>query len=149
MISPTSLSSLLTIIVRWAANSSQILAVALVGSYARGEARSDSDVDLMIIVRTPEMFRQETQWLQQIEWEHIQAHVIRWKDVEYGRVWSRHTQLSNGTEVELSFGSPDWAAVDPIDSGTRRVVSDGCRILFDPTGLLNQLVQQVLRDLKG
>jgi predicted nucleotidyltransferase len=143
MTSPASLSALLTIIVRWAANSPHILAVALVGSYARGAARADSDIDLMLITSTPETFRQETQWLQQIDWEHIQAHITTWKDADYGLVWSRHTQLSNGTEIELSFGPPQWAATNPIDTSTYKIVSAGCWILLDPTGLLNHLLQQV------
>ena len=71
MISAASLLSLLTVLVRWVANSSQILAVALVGSSARGDARPDSDVDLLILTQVPEWFRQEKQWLQQIEWEQV------------------------------------------------------------------------------
>src|SRR5882762_6260799 len=101
MTSTASITSLLTILVRWAANESRILAIALVGSYAQGKARPDSDVDLVILTSTPEAFRQETQWMQEIAWEHIQAHITRWRDAEYGPLWSRHVQLSTGLEVEM------------------------------------------------
>ena len=37
----------------WARLQPEILAVALVGSYARNEARADSDVDLILICTRP------------------------------------------------------------------------------------------------
>src|SRR6266566_4304403 len=135
------ITSLLTIIVQWAVNSSHVLAVALVGSYARGTARLDSDIDIIVITSNPELFRQGTQWIYEIGWDRVGLCIADWKDAEYGLVWSRHTLLSNGLEVELGFGPPQWAAIDPIDTGTKRVVLDGCWILLDPTGLLNQLLQ--------
>jgi len=96
----------------------------------------------MVITSNPELFRQETQWIHEIDWDQLELSVANWKDAEYGLVWSRHVLLSNGLEVELGFGSPQWAAVDPIDTGTKQVVLDGCWILLDPTGLLNQLLQR-------
>lgn len=52
----------------------------------------------------------------------------------------RHVTAS-GLEVELNIGSPDWARTEPVDAGTRRVVSDGARILHDPVGVLAELVR--------
>jgi len=50
--------------------------------------------------------------------------------------------------VEFGFALPQWAAIDPLDEGTREVVLDGCWILLDPTGLLNQLLQQIVEQSK-
>jgi len=80
--STASITPLLITLVRWTANQPHILAVALVGSYARGKARPDSDVDLVILTSVPEAFREDTQWMQEIGWEHVQAHMTRWRDVE-------------------------------------------------------------------
>jgi len=135
------ITSLLAIIVQWAVNSPHILATALVGSYAQGTARLDSDIDIMVITSNPEFFRQETQWIYEIGWDQLGLSIAGWKDAEYGLVRSRHVLLSNGLEVEFSFGLPQWAAIDPIDAGTKQVILDGCWILLDPTGLLNQLLQ--------
>jgi hypothetical protein len=44
--------------------------------------------------------------------------------------------LPTGLEIDLTVGTPAWASIDPLDAGTRRVVSDGMRPLYDPTGLL-------------
>lgn len=145
MTSTASIAPLLITLVRWAANQPHILAVAMVGSYARGKARPDSDIDLIILTSAPEAFREDTQWMQEIGWEHVQAHMTRWRDVEYGQLWSRHIQLSTGLEVEFGFAPPQWAAIDPLDEGTQEVVQDGFWILLDPTGLLNQLLQQMVQ----
>ena len=47
---------------RWAAGQPGIQAVALVGSHARGEARADSDVDLILLVEAPEHYLVERRW---------------------------------------------------------------------------------------
>jgi hypothetical protein len=83
--------------------------------------------------------------MQDIGWVQVQAHITRWRDVEYGLLWSRHIQLSTGLEVEFGFAPPQWAAIDPLDEGTQKVVQDGCWILLDPTGLLNKLLQQMVQ----
>jgi predicted nucleotidyltransferase len=46
----------------WAAAQRDIVAVALVGSHARGTARPGSDVDLVILTATPERFLADTAW---------------------------------------------------------------------------------------
>ena len=44
--------------------------------------------------------------------------------------------LSSGADVEISFAPVSWASIAPLDAGTRRVITDGCRILHDPAGFL-------------
>ena len=126
-------------------SSDYFIAAALVGSHACGTARAESDIDLMFLTKQPLLFRASTDWLREIDWGDRQ--IESWQDKEYGAVWSRHLHLDTGgvgcAEVELSFGQPDWAAIAPLDSGTQRVVRDGCRILYDPEERLTQLVQFV------
>ena len=40
-------------VVSWASKQDSVLGVSLVGSYARGQARLDSDIDLVIISNEP------------------------------------------------------------------------------------------------
>ncbi len=47
------IDALLSTLAKWAAENSDILAVAIVGSYATGAARTDSDVDIVLIVVDP------------------------------------------------------------------------------------------------
>ena len=47
---------------KWAQNQPGIRLLALVGSHARGTARPDSDIDLLILADKPEEYLQETGW---------------------------------------------------------------------------------------
>jgi predicted nucleotidyltransferase len=40
-------------VIEWAKNEPDLMALALVGSYARGEASPESDVDLILLLRNP------------------------------------------------------------------------------------------------
>ena len=51
--------------------------------------------------------------------------------------------LSSGADVEISFAPVSWASIAPLDAGTRRVITDGYRILHDPAGFLERLYEAV------
>ena len=61
------------------------------------------------------------------------------------RLIEQRLRLPSGLELDVGIGSPRWASVDPLDSGTARVVSEGCRIIHDPEGLLARLRSAVAR----
>jgi hypothetical protein len=42
----------------------------------------------------------------------------------------RRVRLRSGLIVEFGLSTPSWAGV-PLDEGTARVLSDGCRIVVD------------------
>jgi len=141
-------------VTNWAEKCSEILALALVGSYARGEAKQDSDIDLMVIASDTKIFRDNYHWMHHIDWESINFQIKNWTDAQYGVVWSRHIYLNNylsnsrndftnKLKVELSFGLPTWASVNPVDFGTYNVVSRGCKILYDPQGILTNLMSKI------
>jgi predicted nucleotidyltransferase len=130
-------------VTQWASHRPDISAAALVGSWARGEARVDSDIDLMFVAADPVSFRQDEKWLHEIQWAVVDAEIDDWKDKDYGVIWSRHVFLDNETEIEFGFGLPSWASVNPVDAGTFRMVSEGCRILYDAENLLGKLIDKV------
>jgi uncharacterized protein len=138
---------ILQVVVAWAITQPKIRAVALVGSRARGTARLDSDIDLMLLVMDPDAFRAETTWLADIDWRAIGICPRKWQDEEYGAAWSRRVWLTNrSVQVELTFASVTWANADPPDEGTRRVISSGCRILRDPDAWLERLCKAIGRE---
>jgi Nucleotidyltransferase domain len=120
-----------------------VLAVALLGSYARDQARPASDVDLIVIASDPKHFRHQTHWVYDLPWEQLGVQVFSWADEDYGAVCSRRFVLSTGLNVEVGFAAPSWAAIDPADAGTQGVVRGGMWILLDPSGLLNHLLRAV------
>jgi hypothetical protein len=127
------------VVLAWAKTQPTIWAIALVGSHARGTARIDSDIDLMLLATDPERFRTDTTWVAQIDC---------WMDEEYGAAWSRRVWVSDWS-VEFTFASLSWAKANPPDAGTRQVVSDGCRILHDPDALLARLCKAIGQDKAG
>jgi Nucleotidyltransferase domain len=131
---------------QWARAQKNILAVALVASYARKTAKPASDIDLVMLTYEPTSFRTETTWCHAIDWAAVNARPLKCKDEDYGPLWSRCLLLDyNGGEIEFGFVSPAWADVHPVDSGTRRVVADRCRVLHDPRGLRKRLCAAVDR----
>jgi predicted nucleotidyltransferase len=136
------IDEILSRIAAWARSRADILGLALVGSWARGTARYDSDIDLVILVSEPEKFRADVHWLAEIEW--TDRDITAWHDAQYGSAWSRHVELWPDREIELTFCAPSWAATNPIDPGTIQVVSGGCRILVDKAELLKNLMAALL-----
>jgi hypothetical protein len=139
---------IIQVVLAWATAQPKIRAVAVVGSRARGGGRPDSDIDLMLLATDPDGFRADTTWVGQIDWHAIDIRPRKWQDEEYGTAWSRRVWLADRRwQVELTFASLSWANTDPPDSGTRRVISDGCRILHDPDELSSRLCEAIGREL--
>ena len=134
---------LLETVTDWAKAKHDIRGLALVGSHARNAAGPHSDIDLVLLADNPNSFR-DGAWLKTIQWSGG-VRPTKWSDEEYGVVWCRRIWFEPEGEVEFAFAPLSWADLSPIDEGTRRVVSDGCRVLYDPDGLLKGLTLAVGR----
>ena len=113
-----------------------IAAVALVGSHARGAARPDSDIDLVLLCEEPHAFLAHTSWI------HRFGEVRTCHTEDRGRVTSLRVHYRQSLEVEFGLTTPAWAAF-PVDPGTKHVVSQGMRILWDGEGLFARLQEAV------
>jgi hypothetical protein len=129
----TEVAELIARVTRWAAGRADVVGLLLVGSVARGEARAGSDVDLVVLSTDPDGYA-----------DHAFAEALGFGEPirikAWGPVMERRFRTGSGLEVEFAFGTPEWAAVDPVDPGTHRVVTDGCRPLHDPADLLARLL---------
>ena len=125
--------SVLQHLTRWAQRRSDIRALALVGSWVHGAPHESSDVDLVLLTDSPEHYIGDSDWSPDLGG----ACVVR--TVDWGAITEKRFALPSGLEIELDVGTPSWASVHPIDSGTRTVVTDGMRVLHDPDGLLARL----------
>ena len=112
--------------------------------WARGPAatrRVSSDVDLVLLSENIESYVTTTEWI----WSAAsqEGSIVRSK--AWGPVRERRVELASGLLVEYGFAPISWASLDPLDRGSASVVADGCRILYDPDGLLAGLVAAVQR----
>lgn|SRR3990167_1159023 len=120
----------------WTCQQQDIVAVALVGSYARNQARDDSDIDLVVLTTQPDLYLEHHEWLDYFG----DVHSVRKES--YGMVTSLHVHYVNGYEVEFGITSPAWANV-PTDHDTCSVVAKGLLPIYDPEDLLGRLIAHV------
>lgn len=119
----------------WAARRHDIVAVGLAGSWAHGDARMDSDVDIILLTTEERDYLDGEKWVRDLGGLRI-INTERW-----GPMTERRFVLPSGLEVEMGIAPPSWADIDPVDYGTQRGVEDGFSIIHDPEGLLIRLVE--------
>lgn len=124
----------LSAIPRWATHRADVRAVGLCGSWARNTQRMSSDVDLVVLTGSPDLYVDADEWLH----DFGSPPLVRTQ--QWGVLTERRVRLSSGLEVEFGFAYPAWAALTPVDAGTRGVVADGLRPLYDPALLLAEVV---------
>ncbi len=118
-------------VVRWASGQPEVRALVLVGSQARGAARPDSDVDLVIVSEQPARLLNDRAWI------HTFGTVVQQATEEWGRLKSLRIRYDEGPEVESGVTDVAWA--DPGDDSTLAVLLDGARVLLDRDGLFDFL----------
>jgi hypothetical protein len=129
---PPKVASFLEAIVQWAAGRPDLLGVALVGSCARGSARTSSDIDLVLLTTEPESYLGDPGWAAAFG-RFRAARLEDWGKVTSLRVWHQ-----DGLEVEFGITRPDWAT-PPLDDGTREVIEAGLVVLHDVQGFLSHM----------
>src|SRR5947209_8583613 len=98
----------------WASQQADIRALLLVGSWARGNPRLDSDVDLVLLTDRVERYLDAGDLVRAFGAERIV------REQSWGAIEERRLRLPSGLEVEVGIGEPSWAATEPVDEGTRR-----------------------------
>ena len=83
--------------VPWASAQEDIQAIALVGSYARGAARDDSDIDLVFLTDKPQKYLEDLKWMERC------GLVEKHQTEDYGRLTSIRVWYQNGVEVEYGI----------------------------------------------
>jgi predicted nucleotidyltransferase len=121
----------------WAVDQPAIRAIGIAGSWARGDAKEGSDLDVLLLTTSPDLYTESDRWLEGL----LPLPVVRRE--QFGLIAERRILLASGLQVELGIGPLAWASTTPIDDGTRRVVCDGLLILHDPDALLARLQRAV------
>jgi hypothetical protein len=110
--------------------------MAVVGSWARGDAGSASDVDVVALVRDQEIYVEGNPLADVPGFGKATVTAAR----RWGPLIERRFRLADGLEVDLGFAALDWACTAPVDAGTARVARDGLLPLHDPDALLRDLL---------
>jgi hypothetical protein len=90
-------------------------------------------VDLVFVVDDVDPYVRHDDWVPALDGETI-TRTRRW-----GPWHERRFVTRSGLEVEAGFVIRRWTNTNPPDEGTRRVVSAGMRIVYDPFGLVAAL----------
>jgi len=130
MKSTEDIRNFLNAFVDWAAVQGDVHAIALVGSYARGAARDDSDIDLVLLTDQPQKYLEELKWIESF------GRLEKRQTEDYGKLTSVRVWYRDGVEVEYGITTPDWAA-SPLDAGTQEVILGGMIVLFERGNLLS------------
>lgn len=129
------IADFLNAFVEWTSAQADVQGIALVGSYARGQARDDSDIDLVLLTDQPHQYLADLSWIERFGAVHQQ------QTEDYGKLISIRVFYRDGREVEYGITTPEWAAT-PLDAGTERVLRDGVQVLFERGSLLSQHLNQ-------
>lgn len=116
----------------WVRDQPGVRGAALVGSWARGTPRPDSDVDLVVVVDDVGAWLDDADWI--ASFGTSASAVVE----EWGRVRSLRVHYVDGLEVDFGFTTTEWARA-PLDAGTLAVVAGGFRVLYDPDGVFAEL----------
>lgn len=119
---------------RWSEEEPDIVAVALVGSWARNAAQMGSHIDIVVLTSEPDRFASTENWINVASGRC--GKLIRTR--KWGPLTERRVLLEPGLEIDYGFAGPQWANVPP-DAGTTRVVSDGLVPIYDPMRVLHRL----------
>lgn len=116
----------------WALADPRMEALIIVGSHARGTARADSDLDLVVLTTgKADMLRDQS-------FTGLFGEVERQQTEEYGACTSVRAWYRDGMEIEFGLVEPFWISM-PLDPGTEGVLRDGFRVLVDKRGAFEHL----------
>ena len=108
----------------YATNTSHIESIIIVGSYARGTNRENSDLDIIIITSN------KLEMIANQDFTQFWGKVYKQQTEYYGACTSIRVWYKDGKEIEFGIVEPSWISM-PLDTGTYKVLSDGYRIIVD------------------
>jgi predicted nucleotidyltransferase len=120
----------------WSGHQNDIKGVGVVGSYARGDYHSKSDVDLVIISKN------KASTLNIIKSDFHFSSIKSCLLEEWGILTSLRVFYDNGLEVEYGAVTDQWV-MEPLDEGTKNVVKNGFKILTEKENIFNGIVKYV------
>jgi hypothetical protein len=94
-------------------------------------------VDLVLLADQPGAYLSDEAWIDELG----ASSVVRTRS--WGALTERRLALPS--ELDVGVAAVSWAATAPVDAGTRQVVTDGIRVVFDLDGVLAELIAAIRR----
>ncbi|WP_117168023.1 nucleotidyltransferase domain-containing protein [Paraliobacillus sediminis] len=116
----------------WSKQESYIKGVAVVGSFARGDFHSNSDVDLTIISTNKDLTLEIIK--NDFNFGDIESFTVE----EWGILTSLRILYDNGLEVEYGVVTDQWVN-EPLDEGTKNVVKNGFKVITEKENIFNSV----------
>jgi hypothetical protein len=76
-------------------------------------------------------------YLTDTEWTKTFGTIVKQQIEDYGMLTSLRVWYESGLEIEYGFTTRAWVKL-PLDKGTKRVIDDGMKVLFERIILLSQ-----------
>ncbi|RTL36605.1 MAG: hypothetical protein EKK48_25540 [Candidatus Melainabacteria bacterium] len=121
----------------WCGQRQDLLGLLLIGSYARGTAKPDSDVDLILISMQP------LAYVDNCRWAEVFGAIKKAELEDWGLVKSWRIIFQTGLEVEFGITDMDWLSQEQLQGSTGKIIADGAQIIFDPRGELAESIRSV------
>ncbi|WP_438311707.1 nucleotidyltransferase domain-containing protein [Sporosarcina sp. FA9] len=118
----------------WSNNQNHIRGVGILGSFARGDFHSKSDVDLTIISTNKDLTVIKIQ--NDFDNDTIKSIVQE----EWGIVTFLRITYDNELEVEYGVVTDKWV-IEPLDERTKNVVSKGFKVLVEKEDTFSTVVK--------
>ena len=112
----------------WARRERNVAAAILVGSHSRGEARPDSDVDIVLLCRDPSRLLESRQWIHRFG----QPDGITRRP--YKTLTTFEVRFASGLTAELGVAGQHWD-IARHDSELQRVLGTEPKSLYDARSL--------------
>lgn len=111
-------------IIDWGNQDHDIDSIIVVGSYARGQQKPESDLDLVIITSNKAKFFQNHDFVAQF------GKATKIQTEFYGAVTSVRATYEDSSEIEFSIADATWVE-KPLSASTSQVLRRGFKVLVD------------------
>lgn len=113
-------------------NDNHIECAIIVGSYARGTNKENSDLDICLVTSNKQEMIENPEFIKKF------GAFSKMQTEYYGACTSIRVWYESGLEVEFGIVEPSWISL-PLDSGTHKVLSDGYKVIIDKKNYFQNL----------
>jgi len=113
----------------FAAAEASIEAVVIVGSWANGTAKPESDIDVIMVTSSTDRLLSEYTWVYKF------GRSLSSDEEDYDLVHVLRAFYDGGMEVEFGITTEAWLADDQLKA-TGKILDTGCKVVYDPKNLI-------------